>query len=104
MIKIHEAILYLYPKSEFSLLEDNYETLEWYSTEYQKPTFEEIEQAKLELSKQRLIAKSKLDYDTKIDIIKNKLLEAIILDDEEEQIKLKAEYAKLKNIEVENGR
>lgn len=103
MIKIHEAILYLYPHSEFSLLEDNYETLQWYSTEYQKPTLEEIEQAKLELSKQKLIDKNKADYNIKINVIKDKLFEAIMLDDKEEQIKLKLEYAKLK-AEVENGR
>lgn len=96
MAKMHEAILHIYPKAEFTFLEDDYTTLQWFSKELLKPTLGDIVEASKEVDRIKAIAALDEEYEAKFVAIKDKLFNAMILDDQEEITALKAEYATLK--------
>jgi hypothetical protein len=96
MVRLDEAIHYLCPSACFTFIEEDYSTIQWFNNEYEKPTLEEIEIAKQEVEKIKAIEALETEYAIKIAEAKDKLFDAIILDEQTEIAAAKQNYLLIK--------
>lgn len=95
MARLHEALLHICKDAQFTFLEDDYSTIEWLCDEIPMPTFNEVEQARIEVDKLKAIEKLETEYTEKVVVVKDKLFNAMMLDDQTQIAAAKAEYAQL---------
>ena len=96
MATLEEAIHYIYPNAEFSYLEDDYNTIKWINLPGTAPTIEEIRQTMIIIDKNKAIMNIENEYSNKMSIIKNKLFDAMMVDNQEDISAAKIEYSRLK--------